>query len=112
MITSEFGAVEQYLGGVTQYQGLEKLANAFGWVIGKRKLGEDMRTERILKTTLSENIEMILGYYKSMKDVLYTTAIENQKAANAIKDVRGNTVKKLNEHDPLYNEWQGKRKTN
>lgn len=118
-LTSEFAAVDEYLGNVTNFQGEEaKLVRRcstpiVSWFVDKEKTmkqAENMRTERILRTSLAQNTQTILDYYATMKQVLYNSAIDNQRAVNEVRAVREETVRKLNESDRKYNELQAQRK--
>ncbi|MDD5192038.1 MAG: hypothetical protein PHH54_01635 [Candidatus Nanoarchaeia archaeon] len=103
---SEFGSVEEYLEGVDIYVGKEKFAKLFS-----SKWATDLKTKRILNTSLADNIGQILKYYADMRDVMYSSAVENKKAVKEIRSVRDNTLEKLNENEKSYNEQQQTRNT-
>ncbi len=132
-LTSTFGEIEQYLGGITTYlpeeqllidkaDNLTKKANLpiIGKFYNKAKLetarvglqqeAEKLRTKRILKSTLDQNVITLLDYYKSMKDVMYQAGINNQKAANEVQSTRDTTMTKLFENEKQYDAWQTERK--
>ncbi|MEI7718650.1 MAG: hypothetical protein WCI72_02190 [archaeon] len=132
-LTSTFGEIDQYLGNITSYQPAEQAlldqAKALTEKAGKwymkpfintatleaervalQKRADVLRTERILKSSLDKNITMILDYYKSMKDVMYSAGINNQKSANEVKAVRDLTMGKLTENEQQYDAWQADRK--
>jgi len=128
-LTNEFGQVDQYLGNITQnFQGQEQALIDQGKALVERtqhpifryftnaqkaqeqataltKRAENMRTERILQSSLADNIKQILDYYKSMKDVMYKAAIANKKTETEIATQRDLTMSKLVANDKQYNTW-------
>lgn len=132
-LTSTFGEIEQYLGGITTYlpeeqalldqaEALTKRANhpilkhftnkakLETTRIGLQQEAEQLRTKRILKSSLDQNITTLLDYYKSMKDVMYQAGVNNQKAANEVQTTRDTTMIKLSENEKQYDGWQTERK--
>ncbi len=135
-LTSTFGEIDQYLGNITSFrpeeqqlldEGKALTERAGKWYVrinpfidkGKLeeqvkdlgKLAETRRTERILKTSLSENITTLLTYYKSMKTVMYNAGIANQKSANEVQKVRDATMAKLDVNERQYDLWAADKKT-
>jgi hypothetical protein len=134
-LTNEFGQVDEYLGNMTQnFQGEEqKLIDAgkklveraehpvFRYFTNKakateqstklQKQAENMRTERILRSSLAENIGQILDYYKSMKDVMYNAGIANKKSENEIATQRDLTMAKLSENEKQWTVWAEEKRT-
>ena len=129
-LTSEFGQVDQYLGNITQnFQGEEQVlvdkakktleraeTPVIKWFVNKAKLAEEsarlqkqaetMRTERILSSSLAQNIGQILDYYKNIKTVMYNAGIANKKSEMEIAKQRDATMVKLTENEKQYDAWQ------
>jgi len=104
LVTNEFSAVDQYLEDIKVYVGKERFAKFVS-----EKWAQSLKDKRVLNTSLSQNLKSILNYYSDMRDVMYSSAVDIQKAVNAIRDTSAYTLSKLNDNETNYNEWQQKR---
>jgi len=105
-LTMELQDLGQFFGDMNQYKGFwEKTCAKFGFTTQADK----SRLNRVKSSDVKENLQTILDYGNHMVQKLYSATLENMECLTRIDSTIKLTGEKLQENQPVYEEWRGKR---
>ena len=105
-LTREFSDLGQFFGDLNQYKGVLETGLA---KLGLTKFADKRRLARVKDSDVKENLRTIIDYGTHMVAKLQAAIYENISCREEIGATIENTVRKLEENQPLYEEFRKQR---
>ncbi len=98
-LTRELNGLGQFFGDLSQYKGLAETVSAkFGFI----RTADRFRLSRLKNSDVKQHLETILDYGQHMVRKIGLAAIENMECYSKIDSSISETVRTLEENQPLY----------
>lgn len=104
-LATDFEDLSQFVGNLSNYQGVEKTLERFGF----HKSAYKRMVGRIKGSDIKQNLETIIDFGHLMVHKLNDSIIANNDAYFAIEAAIKETSKVLSENQPVYEYWRSQR---